>query len=569
MGVKHFFHWFKDRFASNISKMGKRESLSKFNISVDNFMIDMNGIFHTSAQKIYEYGEYKPLPRLMSRKRPSRDNRGQKQTKMFEDVCTTVESLFNIVKPKKRLILCVDGPAPLSKQRQQRQRRFKTALDSNPECPFDSNCITPGTLFMDNLTRYIDWFLKKKISEDPLWKRIEVIFSNEKAKGEGEHKLLYYIRMHGDPNETYCIHGMDADLIMLSLGTGLKNFYILRDDTYEDDYFLINIGGTRADLSDFLRWEGEFDGDNAIVDFIFMCFLVGNDFLPHIPTIEIIEGGIDCMVHIYKKVSSKHGHLTIKRENGDIKFSKPALKSFFKKVSKFEGETLVKKFEHKDSVFPDPILERAMTFSEGKYEIDLKTYRREYYRINLPETKGEKKNIEKVCHDYLEGLQWVLSYYTKGVPDWKWYFPHHYAPFSKSLSSSMDTFNFSVYGESTASLPFIQLLSVLPPKSSYLLPKPLDGLLKGALRDYCPEQFGIDLSGKRKEWEGVILLPMVDTDVVQREYCKIAENVDPRDKRRNVIGKSYVYNFTEDNPYTFHSKFGDFACTVSVEPIQL
>ena len=99
-------------------------------------------------------------------------------------------------------------------------------------------------LLMDYLTKYVDWYIKKSISENPLWSNIEVIFSDEKAPGEGEHKIINYIRLYGDPKDSFCIHGLDADLIMLSLGTHLPNFWVLREDMYSSDnnFFLIDIG---------------------------------------------------------------------------------------------------------------------------------------------------------------------------------------------------------------------------------------------------------------------------------------------------------------------------------------
>jgi 5'-3' exoribonuclease 1 len=242
MGIKHFFGWFRDRFSGRIRKIQKSDTVH-LEPDLDNLLIDMNGIFHNSAQKIYKYGEYKQAPRLLgTRNRQGSD--ASKQRALFKDVCETINSLFLLAKPSKRLILCVDGPAPLSKQCQQRQRRFRSALDRKDLTSFDSNCITPGTKFMDHLTKYIDWYIRKQVS-DPTsgWSDIEVIFSNEKSPGEGEHKLLNYIRKIGDRSESYCISGMDADLIMLCLGTGLEKIYILRDDMYDvpGEYFFIDV----------------------------------------------------------------------------------------------------------------------------------------------------------------------------------------------------------------------------------------------------------------------------------------------------------------------------------------
>jgi len=331
MGIKHYFYWFRNKFSGDIQKMKKGTTFDDLDIFVDNFMIDMNGLFHGSAQKIYEYGAHKPPPRLLGKRKPNKTGGLAKQIKVFRDVCDSIEILLDVVKPHKRLILCVDGPAPLSKQNQQRQRRFRSAMEKDERelQSFDSNCITPGTKFMDYLTKYIDWFIRKKVSGDPKWQKLEVIFSNEKSPGEGEHKIINFIRLYGNPEESYCIHGADADLIMLSLGTHFPKFYILRDDlmNYGNNlYYAIDIGGVREHLGDIMEWEGEeYDFRKGINDFIFMCFMVGNDFLPHIPSIEIIEGGIDTMIDVYKNVCKSYGHLTKykgDRQNNIIRFVK-------------------------------------------------------------------------------------------------------------------------------------------------------------------------------------------------------------------------------------------------------
>ncbi|CAN0438380.1 unnamed protein product, partial [Scytosiphon promiscuus] len=44
---------------------------------------------------------------------------------------------------------------------------------------------------MQHDTRY---FVQKKITEDPLWKALKVTFSGHEVPGEGEHKIMAYIR---------------------------------------------------------------------------------------------------------------------------------------------------------------------------------------------------------------------------------------------------------------------------------------------------------------------------------------------------------------------------------------
>ena len=156
---------------------------------------------------------------------------------------------------------------------------------------------------------------------------------------------------------------------------------------------------------------------------------------------------------------------------------------------------------------------------------------------------GENPDIQKICHDYLEGMQWVLTYYTCKVPNWKWLFKYHYAPPASILAKYIDSFTFSSYGITFPSTPFQQLMSVLPPKSAHLIPAPLCHYIldkDSPLAKYCPKEISIDLSGKRREWEGILLLPIVDFDLVRKCYFKDLDNVNPRDSKRNITGKTFI-----------------------------
>ena len=572
MGIKHFFMWFKNQFSEFNHKLKRTELLKDKNIHIDNLMIDMNGIFHTSAQKIYEYGNYQTPPRLLQRNNKNKQNTLQLQIKMFEDVCNTIDLLLKIAQPNKRLILCVDGPAPISKQNQQRQRRFRSAVENNTGCLFDSNNITPGTKFMDYLTKYIDWYIRKKVHEDEAWKNIEIIFSNEKAPGEGEHKIINYIRFYGKKEDTYCIHGLDADLIMLALGTHLPNFYILREDLYDaaNDFFCVDIGKIHDKLGDIMKWESdkfEFSYRSSIDDFIFMCFMVGNDFLPHIPSIEIIEDGIELMINIYKQVCSSYGHLT-NIINDRVRFIPKTVGVFMETIGFSEKENFERKLAKKGCFFPDPLLEKCSIQEENKWTVDIEKYKNCYCKTNIKE-----ESIQKVCHEYLEGMQWVLSYYTRGVPHWKWHYTEHYAPPASILSQHIKTFEFSTYSTTTPSTPFQQLLCVLPPQNANLIPKPLSNLLTNdvsPLKKHCPDVVEIDLAGKRKEWEGIVLLPMVDFNLVRTEYLKLIDQVSAIDIKRNIIGRSFLYEKVHKYPYVFRSYYGNIEnCMIKTSLIDL
>lgn len=544
MGIAHFFSWFRANFHMNISNVAKGQTLTDIGIIIDTLMLDMNGIYHPAAQRAFEYGEHKPNPRMLNTIPQPEVSKEERERLLFEIVCHMVENIMATVQPVKRVVLCVDGPAPRSKQNQQRQRRFRAANEKTQVefDAFDSNCITPGTKFMDKLSRYIDVFIKRKIQIDPNWKQLEIVFSNEKAPGEGEHKLMNYIRKYGNEEERYCIVGADADLIMLTLATKMPNFYLLRPDMYnqKNEYYAVNMGGVAQTLSKVMEWKGAlFDSERVIDDFVLMCFLAGNDFLPHSPTIEIIEGGINTLVEVYKKVCEKYGHLTF-RENGAAWFLPKAFGEFLRALSDYEKTTLEKKLE-RGKFFPDPILQAHAEKRGPHYYLNIQAYRASYTAASFHKYGVTEK---QVCHEYLEGLQWVLYYYTKGVYNWRWCYPYHYAPFAFHLYQHIETFKMPFFEESVPYLPFQQLLFVLPPKSAKLLPSPLDTLLtneKSALKPFCPNELVIDRAGKYKEWEGVVLIPLIDPDIVQTEYEKLKDELSDEALKRNHVGRTFVY----------------------------
>ena len=114
---------------------------------------------------------------------------------IFKNIFHYIEILFRMIKPEKLFFMAIDGVAPRAKINQQRGRRFRSAKEAEilekkaqnkgielpKEARFDSNCITPGTLFMAKLTEHLKYFITYKVSTDKLWQKCKVILSGSEV----------------------------------------------------------------------------------------------------------------------------------------------------------------------------------------------------------------------------------------------------------------------------------------------------------------------------------------------------------------------------------------------------
>ena len=324
MGVPKFFRWLSERNPA-ISQLIAENRIPEF----DCLYLDMNGIIHNCTHKDSDSATFRMT-----------------EDKMFIAIFNYIEHLFGKIKPKKLFFMAIDGVAPRAKMNQQRARRFRTALDAEKarekairegqempkEDAFDSNCITPGTEFMQKLTQQLKYFISKKVSEDIDWQGVEVVLSGHEVPGEGEHKIMEYIRQAKaqpgyDPNVRHCLYGLDADLVMLGLLSHDPHFCLLREEVTfgrqnskkskeleHQNFYLMHLCMVREylelefqDLQQPGVLDFAYDMERVIDDFILMAFFVGNDFLPNLPNLHINEGALALMFQKYKEVLPRLG----------------------------------------------------------------------------------------------------------------------------------------------------------------------------------------------------------------------------------------------------------------------
>uniref|UniRef100_A0AAY4ACZ4 5'-3' exoribonuclease 1 n=1 Tax=Denticeps clupeoides TaxID=299321 RepID=A0AAY4ACZ4_9TELE len=600
MGVPKFYRWISERYPC-LSEVVKDHQIPEF----DNLYLDMNGIIHQCSHPNDEDVHFRIS-----------------EEKIFADIFHYLEVLFRIIRPRKVFFMAVDGVAPRAKMNQQRGRRFrsakeaeekiKKALDKGEVLPtearFDSNCITPGTDFMARLQEQLKYFVHNKLSTDKTWQGVKVYLSGHETPGEGEHKIMEFIRSENaqpnhDPNTRHCLYGLDADLIMLGLTSHEPNFSLLREEVRfggkksqkritapeETTFHLLHLSLMReyidyefAELRDKISFE--YNLERIIDDWILMGFLVGNDFIPHLPHLHINHDALPLLYRTYISVlPSLDGYL---HENGVLNLAN--FEKYLEKLSEFDREHFqevfvdLKWFESKvgnkylneaagkaaeeercvKKIKEDSLCLAALeggkeSFTnceeEEIFEAEFRQYKRTYYmtKMGVEVVSDEFLACQAKC--YVEGLQWILHYYFHGVQSWSWYYPNHYAPFLsdvRNIAGLKLTFDMA-----KPFMPFEQLLAVLPAASKELLPQCYQHLMtsqSSAIIEYYPLDFKTDLNGKQQEWEAVVLIPFIDEKCLLSAMEPYSGQLKPGEMARNRHTECALYAFSKelDYPYT-------------------
>jgi len=611
MGVPRLYPWITKNFASAI----KRFQQGEYRTMVDYLYLDGNSFLHGATQEIYNYGDGKR--KMDTYKNLSDDTKRKKAFSLFFD---TIIQLSQIVVPQKALYIAIDGPAPLAKQNQQRERRFSRVRESHGDSSladsshgesgeeshgstFDSSALTPGTTFMLELSRYMNYAIRKEMNSFGAWRNIDIYFSPATVEGEGEHKFVQFIKdlsYEERIDSSHCMYGNDGDLIMLALAVHVPNIFLFREGGKishggpgPGHYDLLDMGMIRNDIKKHLPIPPKNDEsrnqEDIINDFIVEGFFVGNDFLPKIQMFHVgnlLEEGLGLMLKTYRHTSKGVDNFLVIDGKLDLR----GFKAFVGEIAKSEEKFLKLQISRpvkprygaaplgeafKNVTLSDCITKTLIPGSkEVEYYLDMEMYRQRYYKkCGFPETPGDKKfdkSLKIMCHDYLKSFIWVFKYYVHGLASWRWAYEHHYAPLMVDFNNYLQSLNedefesISKFDLQTPSLPFEQLLSVLPPPSSKLLPKPYRSLMTNPKSPlvklgYYPSDFKVDYEGKIKEHEGIVLLPFVNYDNIHKYYTKTTERSvkNPEKYTRNILGKTALFRY--DGGYTaqFTSKMGN------------
>lgn len=495
MGVPFFFHTICRRHQGILHNAIPR---------CDHFYLDFNGGVHQSYHGTSNENE------------------------ILDKTWAYFEHLRDYVKPQKGTYICLDGVAPRAKMIQQRKRRYLSMLYAKMEerkITWDSNAISPGTLFMTSLNSY----LKRKAKEATY----PVNVSPADEPGEGEHKIMQQI-LNIPPSDNVIIYGMDADLIMLSLMTERKHIYLLREiqnpkgyvrKEGDPEFVILDIDALRQGILSLLSCNS--NEQNAIESYCIMCFLLGNDFLPNIACLSLQRGDLDSLVDLLRTFLRQEKPLV---NVSTRKIQWDNVREFIQTLSQKEEERFSEVNHNYLSkrIYPKTAIEKVDLYpllSENKHPMaqelatSMNAWRSIYYKT-LFHTKLHDMNVVRLaCREYLIGIEWVYSYYKQNGRNRHWYYPYAYAPTLKDIANSLiETTNDYTLPPTEFDSPSVQLLAILPLASSELIPEHLRPAMNdieiGCTHLY-PIVYPVCTYLKHHLWECYPILPSIDFELIE------------------------------------------------------
>lgn len=257
-------------------------------------------------------------------------------------------------------------------------------------------------------------------------------------------------------------------------------------------------------------------GTAAVIDdFIVMATMMGNDFMPRLPSAFCGNMAMDNFIEVYVRAVLPFGSLAT---NGDVKLDQ--LARFLRGYAMFESMFFRKHMASTD----------VITYAQAACPLDDpvdESYRSLYYSTTSIRTKAD---IEQAARKYVEGLRFVWRYYstTSQQCSWTWFYPFHHAPFAIDIAKFVEAQTKPLPPpplENEAPSPFVQLLCILPPTSCKLLPAPFRSLMLHPppdLQDTFCRKWTVDFAAANgKSHLSTVMLPFADLRRLTEECAKI------------------------------------------------
>ena len=519
MGIPSYFSYIVKNHVNIIRKWVKKQMV------INNLYMDCNSIVYDAVRNI------------------NFDKITETPTKtIIGKVILKIEEYIGLLAPNNCVFIAFDGVAPAAKLEQQRNRRYKSwyqgevmnKIFQKKNELWNTTAITPGTVFMNDLNIAIN----AHFCNPSIYKVNKIIVSTSDEPGEGEHKIFDYIRSNNEihADATTVIYGLDADLIMLSINhlPISKKIYLFRetpefiktiDNTLEpNETYLLDIPELAKIITINMNNGQDLTSEqqkNRIYDYIFLCFFLGNDFMPHFPALNIRTGGIDKLLNAYKAtIGGTNENLTDgktiywKNVRKMVAFLAAQEEEYIRAEMRLRDkreknyypiETPEQKYAKFDAI---PTYEREQEKYINPHKDNWQhRYYKTLFKIDIDDARSKEISI-----NYMQGLEWTMKYYTTNCPDWRWCYKHNYPPLLQDLIKHMPYFDTTFIKENDAKpvSPLVQLCYVLPNQSLSFLPEKLYNKLKEERSDLYPTDAEFVWTYSKYFWESHVELPEID-----------------------------------------------------------
>jgi len=273
--------------------------------------------------------------------------------------------------------------------------------------------------------------------------------------------------------------------------------------------------------------------NSRVYDYIFLCFFLGNDFMPHFPALNIRTGGIDKLLNAYKAtIGLKKG--SVLTDGSKIYWKN--VRILVQHLAQLEEEYIKNEMKSRDkrekyaAIAPEETPEQRYQKFESipTYERQTEKYINPFkegwqsrYYTSLFKLEINDERRKQIAINYMQGLEWTMKYYTSGCPDWRWHYQHNYPPLLQDLVKFIPVFDTEFVSPLTDSAnrpvqELVQLMYVLPRQSLHLLPQEL--VKKMDMSNY-PTDCDFVWAYCRYFWESHVELPELDLEELNN-ICK-------------------------------------------------
>lgn len=510
MGIPYFYGYLykKYKYDIDVTEDVLKNKMPKY------LFFDYNSLIHPCANNVLE---------IIKCEIDSSHDIEEIEERIISNTIKYTEYVINLFKDSlEKVYITIDGVAPLGKLKQQRERRYKSYYTKETVI-WDTNNITPGTKFMEKLEKSLEDFANKFDGS------INVILDSWRNVGEGEHKMMNTISKLSR-HDDILVYGLDGDLIVLGMLAD-KKITLIRADNHDNTKFNYLETNKLGEL--ILKEVGN------VKDFILLSFLLGNDFIPSLPNLNIRNGAIDYLIKIYKTLSSKHESIINEYNNINMDFLLDILSMIASNEDYYFTNVMAKCNIHAYSDNKEYLQNPRLTINTNDYiKYGKHGYKSRYYTyynmINSKYINGDN-HIIKICYDYIKTIKWVWEYYNLHKhSNWDWYYKHSGAPFASDFSRMSEHYSYKGYlneidfYESTPFDCVTQLIIVLPYESlmniNYRLRgrerRIIEGLVKkikdhDLYRNVFPDNIFVDMINKQYLWQGYVFFENIDIESIR------------------------------------------------------